>query len=271
MQSQNDQTLTQGFGPSHAHLEIIRGTDKETSIHNPTETGLDEHAAKAGPSGSAEQDRTYHPSEVQRAHDPQYLHRMEIQKLPFKDVVNKYMELHEQNQVLGQSKNQSDRRVTDESHDHPVQSLRPDNRLHPARNVQLEYEKRVDSQVILNEARARTIALTNVQEANVQIDHLRAQLGTGDQAYHDFRLGLNKAVTEAVSAFTEQTTGVALAVIETIARETSALHKPPFTLARTAADQGADLQAALTRARTKPLTQKQPTRSLTPQRPHTDP
>ena len=97
MQSQNDQTLTHGFIPSHDHLGIILSTDKDTSIHNPTEPGLNEHAAEAGPSGTAEQDQPYHPSEVARAHDPQYvlvyLQRMELQKLPKQDFLEKYLEL----------------------------------------------------------------------------------------------------------------------------------------------------------------------------------
>ena len=93
MQSQNDQTLTQGFIPSHGHLGKFRGTDKDTSIHNPTKPGLDEHAAVAGPSDTAEQDQPYHPSEVARAHDPQNLQRMELQKLPKQDFPEKYLEL----------------------------------------------------------------------------------------------------------------------------------------------------------------------------------
>ena len=92
---------------------------------------------------------------------------MEMQKLPFKDILDKYMELRVQNQVIIQSKNQYERRVTDESHDHPVQTIRTDNRLHPAGNVQLEYEKQIDTQVILHEARARTVAQVKVQNANV--------------------------------------------------------------------------------------------------------
>ena len=93
----------------------------------------------------------------------------------------------------------------------------------------------------------------------VRADYLQVQLGTGDKAYLDFRQGMNKAMTEAVTAFTPQTTGVALAAMETIAKESSALLQPPFRMgARTAADQKADLQTALTLARNKPLVQVQP-------------
>ena len=83
---------------------------------------------------------------------------------------------------------------------------------------------------------------------------------------------MNKAMTEAVTAFTEQTTGVALTAMQTIAKDSSALLQPPFRMgARTAAYQGADLQTALNMAKHKPMVQVLQNRSQTPQRPHTEP
>ena len=126
---------------------------------------------EGGPSGTTEQEQTYHQSEVARAYDPQYLYRMELEKFAKEEILEKYLELHVQHHVLEQSKNTSEiRRVTDESHEHPVKTIRPEIRLHPARNVQLEYEKRINAQVMLQEARARTVALDHAQQAIVRAD-----------------------------------------------------------------------------------------------------
>ena len=63
---------------------------------------------------------------------------------------------------------------------------------------------------------------------------------------------MNKAMTEAVTAFKTQTTTVALAVMEVISKENSALHKVPYSqMARTTAAQRADLQTAMAVAANK--------------------
>ena len=104
MQSQTEKTLTHGFKmPSHDQTGLIHETDHNHSIYNPTEQGLNEQAFEGGPSGTAEQEQTYHPPEIARAHDPQYLYRMELEKLP-KGEIPEILQC----QVLGQSKKTSE-------------------------------------------------------------------------------------------------------------------------------------------------------------------
>jgi hypothetical protein len=208
------------------------------------------------PEETPSNDQEYHPSDAMRQLDPLYQMRMELEKLSPTELANRFLALHQQHQTVLESKSLSERRrVTDESQGPKTQNqvLRPVAGLPLAGNSRLEYEKSVDERALAHEARGRIAAIDHAQAATAKADFLQQQLGTGEHAYRDFSMGMQKAVTEAVATFTEKTTGVALAAMQQIAKEGSAMHKAPYRVfPRTLAEQNTDLHAAFDKATRQP-------------------